>query len=240
MSTVTTILIGLLGTVIGVALTKMTENYFDKKKEIKLFIASIDDVVRWGWGGKKLLQHLIALDYETTDNLNEDNEGTTNQWAPVFMENPDCWKLLAIRSCEVVGYWSFFPLKKDFFEKMKSGVANDSEITTETVASFNAPGYYDIYICIICIKEIYRRTGYTMLYDSLVAKLNELTDAGYIINEVCANAFTDIGEVMSKNIGLKRLRNHNNFGVIYCGTYKEVCMSKAARNKLKFPNTIGS
>lgn len=235
MGAVVTILIGLIGTVVGVALTKMTENYFEKKKEFKLFVADIEDVIKWGWNGKKLLQHLIALDYETTENLNEDNEGTINQWAPVFINNPDCWKLLAIRPCEVVGYWSFFALKKDFFEKMKQGIVNDSEITIDTVIPFENPGEYNIYISIICIKEFYRRNGYLLLHNSFVDKLNELTDAGYIINEVCANAFTDIGEIMSKNIGLKKTNKHNNFGSIYSGTYIDVCKSKAARNKLKIP-----
>lgn len=216
-------------------MTKVTENYFEKRKQAKLFIADIDDIITWGWDGKKLLRHLIALDYETTDNLNEGNEGTPNQWAPVFMNNPDCWRLLAIRRGELVGYWSFFALTDDFFEKVKQGLITDSQITIDNVRPIDTPGTYNIYIVIMCIKEHYRKSGFTMLLDSFINKLNDLANTDRKINEICVNAFTDIGEVTSKNFGLKKSVPHHEFGVIYTGTYDDMIKSRIARGKLKSP-----
>lgn len=235
MATILSILIGLIGTILGVVLTKITETYFEKKKDAKLFIANFEDIISWGWSGKKLLQHLIALDYETTDNLSEKNEGTSHQWAPVFMNNPNCWKLLAIRPGEIVGYWSYFALKEEFFRQMKQGIVSDSQITIETVEPIECPGIYNIYIVIICIKEHYRKSGYKLLHDSFIDNLNDLTNSGCTINEVCINAFTDIGEVMCKNFGLKKVTNHSEFGIMYASNYTEMCKSRGARNKLHLP-----
>lgn len=227
-----TILVGLLGTVLGVFLTKQIEIYFDKKKESKLFIANIEDVLRWNWDGNKLLRHLIALDYETTDNLNEGNEGTPNQWAPVFMNNPDCWKLLALRDAELVGYWSFFALNDNTFERMKNGEMNDSEITMDEVVEMDKPGTYNIYLVMVCIKEHYRKKGVPILYQSLIDQLNELTLSNRIISNICLNAFTDEGKTLAKNIGLKLLTTHKEFGQIYLGTYADMKTSKFARKRL--------
>ncbi|MBS4027953.1 MAG: hypothetical protein KGZ58_04870 [Ignavibacteriales bacterium] len=233
METIFTVIIGLIGTVIGVVLTKLTENYFEKRNEAKLFIADLDDIVRWGWDGKKLLRHLIALDYETTDNLNETNEGTPSQWAPVFMSNFDCWKLLAVRDAELVGYWSFFAINADTFELVKQGRLTDNEITIDKVVEIDKPGIFNIYIVIICIKEHYRKKGFPILLNSFIEKLNELTATNRKINKVCINAFTDEGKVMAKNFGLKYVTEHKEFGQIYFGTFEDMKSSRLARGKLK-------
>jgi len=233
MDTIITLIVGLVGIVVGVVLTKLTEKYFEKKKEAKLFIADLDDVVKWGWDGKKLLRHLIALDYETTDNLNEVNEGTPDQWAPVFMKNPDCWKLLAIRDTELVGYWSFFALKDNIFELAKQGQLYDSEITIENVVEIDQPGTYNIYVSIICIKENYRKKGFTILLNSFIDKLNELTITNRKIDKICVNAFSDEGRVLSKNFGLKQVVSHKEFGKIYFGNYVDSKSSRFARGKFK-------
>lgn len=227
-----TVIIGLIGTVLGVILTKITERYFDKKKEETLFLADITDVLEWGWDGKKLLRHLIALDYETTDNLNESNEGTPDQWAPVFMDNPDCWKLLASRKGELVGYWSFFALKDSTFKVAKQGKLNEGEIKISNVQSFNMPGTFNIYISIVCIRENYRKKGFLMLFDSFITRLNELTQSNRKINNICVNAFSEDGKLLAKNFGLRYLCSHVEYGEIFFGKYQEAKNSKLARGKL--------
>lgn len=232
METIFTIIIGLIGTVLGVFLTKRTENYLDKKKEARLYIADKHDIIKWGWNSKKLLRHLIALDYETTENLNELNEGTTDQWAPVFWENPDCWKLLAIRESELVGYWSFFALKDDIFDLAIKGQLYESEITTSNVLEIDKPGIYNIYISMVCVKDYYRKKGINILFDSFIDKLTELTETNRIIDKICVNAFTDEGLLLSKNFGLRKVGSHRESGIIYCGNYEEVKLSRHLKRKL--------
>lgn len=227
------IILTLLGTVIGVVLTKLTENYFDKKKETKLFIADIKDVLVWDWSSRDLLRHLISLDYETTENLNESNEGTPNQWGPVFFENPDCWKLLALRDKELVGYWSFFALNEETFEKAKKGELLDSEINLKNVIQMDKPGFYNIYFVIICVKEYYRKKGFLMLYESLIEKINELTETNRQIENICINAFTDNGKALAKNFGLNRIKKHKEFGEIYFGNFNDIKNSRTSRGLIK-------
>jgi GNAT superfamily N-acetyltransferase len=232
MDAILTLIVGLIGTIVGVALTKLTENYFDKKKEAKLFIADLDDVLRWGWDGKKLLRHLIALDYETTDNLNESNEGTPEQWAPVFFNHPDCWKLLAVRDSELVGYWAFFALKPETFELLKQGQFSDSSLTIDHVVEMDKPGTFNIYIVIMCVKEHYRRRGFPLLLASLIDQLNGMSVSGRYINTVCVNAFSDEGRALARNFGLKHIRDYNEIGHIYYGTFADMKSSRLARGKL--------
>lgn len=50
-----TILIGLAGTVAGAALAKLAENYLDKQKEPRLFIADSNTIIEWDWDAGKMI-----------------------------------------------------------------------------------------------------------------------------------------------------------------------------------------
>jgi hypothetical protein len=84
-----------------------------------LSVADIHHVRSNGWSGKDLLDKLIALDYELIEALTVEHEGTTAQWAPVFIERPDTWRLIIDSAETIVGYWHFVPLFTDDIEKAK-------------------------------------------------------------------------------------------------------------------------
>ena len=140
---------------------------------------------------------------------------------------------MAIRDGELVGYWSFFALNPDTFEKIKQGRLTDSEITIKNVVEMDKPGTFDIYFVIICIKEYYRKKGFQILLTSFIDKLNELTATNRLINNICVNAFTDEGRVLAKNFGLKYIETHKEYGQIYFGTFEDIKTSRLARGKIK-------
>jgi len=207
--------------------------------ESQFFLAGYDEMIDWDWNGKTLLRHLIAIDYETTDNLNEVNEGTADQWAPVFERNPKCWQLLAIREKELAGYWCFFPLKKDQFDKMKNGLIEDGAITFETIENPNEDGKYDgiynIYIVMFTLKENYRKIGLRILLRSLLDRMDELNRDGMRINEICANAFSPEGESLCYHLGFTFYKNHITSGRMFITTY-----DKLQKNDIwnKFKKTV--
>lgn len=185
-----------------------------------LTVADIDNVISWGWDGKKLLDELIKLDYQTIDDLTPDHEGHTNQWAPVFMDHPDTWRLLIAGPERIVGYWHFVPLFKMDYEKAKEGRLADSQITTDIVRVCELPGWYDIYFVSICALPIYRRTlRMRPLFKSFFDVATELALEGVFIKEICTNAYTPSGEALCKDLGFNFITSHIDHGKIYGGQF---------------------
>jgi len=179
-------------------------------------IASVDDVLAWGWDGKRLLDELISLDHQTIEGMSELDEGRTEQWAPVFMDHPDTWRLLIERPGQIVGYWHFAPLFDEEFGLAKDGRLHDNQVTTDKVQPCEYPGDYNMYITIFCLKPKFRRpTEVTKLFDSFLEMLTDLARHGVFFREVCANAFSPSGVALCRNFGMTPVKPHVSRGVIY-------------------------
>jgi len=42
----------------------------------------------------KILEKLMQMDYENIENLRKDDEGTFEQWYPIFLKNPETWRIM--------------------------------------------------------------------------------------------------------------------------------------------------
>ena len=73
---------------LGTLKAKDLHNQGVNKGEV-IKVANIDDVLSWKWTGKRLLEDLIRTHYENMEGLDSEHEGNAEQWAPVFMDNPD-------------------------------------------------------------------------------------------------------------------------------------------------------
>jgi TIR domain len=187
-----------------------------------LSMVSLHDVLNWGWDGEKLLDELIRIDYQTLDQLKDIHEGNTAQWAPVFTDHPDTWRLLISSPGHIVGYWHFVPLFEAEYEQAKLGQLLDGQITTNKVRIFEITGRYNIYFVSVCLLPNYRGTSAVrLLFDSMFVQLTELARQGIFIDEICANAYTPTGEAFCKSFGLTYLRDHADHGKIYCGTFAQ-------------------
>ena len=181
-----------------------------------LTIADIDDVISWGWDGNRLLDELIKLDYQTIDQLTQEHEGEIGQWAPVFMDHPDTWRLLTAGPEKIVGYWHFVPLFSTEFELAMSGRLTDSKITTDLVRVLELPGSYDIYFVSICALPLYRRTlRMRPLFRSFFDVIWDLALEGVRVRRVCTNAYTPSGEALCKDLGFRLEQKHSDKGTIY-------------------------
>lgn len=185
-----------------------------------LFVADINSVLAQGWDGARLLDELIQLDYQTIDGLTPDHEGHTAQWAPVFMDHPDTWRLITNSTKDIVGYWHFVPLFDDEYQRARSGLLIDGEITTDKVRIFEMPGLYDIYFVSIGLLPKYRRSrAITLALKSIAGVFVDLAGEGIFIREICANAYTSSGEAMCKSIGMKYVKDHADHGRVYCAKF---------------------
>lgn len=181
-----------------------------------LQVANISDVLAWGWNGDKLLDELIRLDYETIDGLTPDHEGQISQWAPVFMDHPDTWRLIIEEPAKLAGYWHFVPLFDREIQLVRQGRLIDGDITTDKVRLFEIPGQYDIYFVSLCIKPQFRRSfAVSPLLRSLLAIMRDLAREGVFFRDVYANAYTKSGEAICKSFDLRPLVNHTSHGQIF-------------------------
>jgi hypothetical protein len=188
-----------------------------------LFVADINSVISRGWDGSRLLDELISLDYSVIEGLVPDHEGHSAQWAPVFMDHPDTWRLITNHSKDIVGYWHFVPLFEEEYERAKQGVLLDSEITTDKVRIFELPGRYNIYFVSIGILPRYRRSrAITLVIKSILDVLVELAQQGIFIYQLCANAYTPSGEALCKSLGMSYLYPHKDKGKVYCANFLDL------------------
>lgn len=184
-------------------------------------VADKAEVASWGWDQKQLLKHLIALDYEVLIPLKAEDEGTVNQWAPVFWSHPHTWRLLVDAPESVVGYWHFVPLMKDDFVLAKQGQLYDSKITEDKVRTFLSPGQYDIYFVTVCMKKGFgENIQWTrLLFDSFFEVATELARQGCFLREVCANAYTPSGVWLCREFEMDYQGPHCSQGRIYTRTF---------------------
>lgn len=194
----------------------------------ELRVADVDAVTSWGWSGVDLLRKLIALDYEIFDDLTPDHEGHPEQWAPVFMDHPETWRLLVTPSNVIVGYWHFVPLFRDEFDLACQGELLDSDITTNKVQVFELPGSYTAYFVTFGLRAQYRRSkGFRLLMHSFFDVLRSLAKDGIYIDEVCANAYTQSGIALCRTFGMREHCQHRERGTIFRATTSEILASAA-------------
>jgi hypothetical protein len=192
-----------------------------------LAVAGIGEVLDWGWSGEKLLEEFIALDYATLEGLTPAHEGSPQQWAPVFMNHPETWRMLLSSPEEIRGYWHFAPLFPEDYRRAKTGRLLDSDITADRIRMFELPGEYEIYFVQLCMHQRFRHAAHVrQLFRSIFNVLEELGEQGIFVREICANAYTDIGRAICKSANLEPLCEHVEHGTIYGSPIRNVLSSQ--------------
>jgi hypothetical protein len=182
-------------------------------------IADQRDVKKWGWNSKKLLDELIKLDYETMSGLTRDMEGSIDQWADVFADSPETWRLLVNGSESIIGYWHFVPLFEENFQKALSGKLLDSEIKADQIKALDFPGDYDIYFVSIALRQGYRNhDDRILLFGSFFEVIHSLAKDGIFIKNIVTNAYTTDGHRTCIRFGMKIITHHMEHGDVFMRT----------------------
>ena len=211
------ILFTILLTAAGTKAAEYAIEWFKKRKLERQAptLVRAEDVAAWGWSGERLLKELIKLDKKLLgDSLNEEREGTVAQWAPVFMAHTDGWILLATSDRQIIGYFSFFALKDDAYQKAESGILLDSEVTTAATNALDVPGVYKAYFILLGALPEYPRAGARLL-EAFFDQLEGLARHGVLFEEMLANAFTPDGKRICEGFGMTKVCDHRDFGEVY-------------------------
>lgn len=202
-----------------------------KLYSVEVTVGGISEVIDWGWDGVKLLDEFIRLDYATTANLLPHTEGNSQQWAPVFINHPDTWRMLFTEPCSIVGYWHFAPLFPDDYEMAKKGQLLDSCITVDRIPFFEFPGQYEIYFVQVSLYPQFRKLKtLRLLFETIFQVMENLSANGVFLSEVCVNAYTDAGRALCKTFKMRYLCEHVMHGSIYTAPIKTIFANSLTKN----------
>jgi len=164
----------------------------------------------------KILEKLMQMDYENIENLRKDDEGTFEQWYPIFLKNPETWRIMVNTKNEIIGYWHFVPLRIETYEKIKTGKIHEIELNENDIIELVKRGNYKIYFRSLVLKKEYRKSKATKkLIVSFFNVLKELEEKGIIIDEMCANAYTPQGKKWCEKLGMEYIGEISPNGSLY-------------------------
>jgi hypothetical protein len=208
----------------------------------RIKIGNMRDVESWGWNAEFLLKKLVALDHDRIEELTDEAEGTAENWATLFSEQPYSWRLAFDVPKNILGYWEMHPLFPEPFEMAKRGDLVDGQLDLSMIDILtpHTGTLYNVYFSMIAItreaKKKYNNEVFDELRVSMYDVLNELSEKGIFINEIAAVAWTTAGDQLCKHFGLRETgRKHTKYHKeIYCGSIFNVLK----RRPNKFPNLL--
>ncbi|MBT9446235.1 MAG: hypothetical protein IV086_11090 [Hyphomonadaceae bacterium] len=160
-----------------------------------------------------LLHRLIGLDHATLPGVNPINEGSVEQWVPVFKADPEAWRLVVFRRKVIAGYFSAFSLKDEAFAKLLDGKLADSELDASMLRSLSERGQHKLYVCTLISMHDFD-TEHARVRDritlALIQHLHELGKRGVLVEEVSAYAFSDDGERVCRQVGMTKIEQAQN------------------------------
>ncbi|ANB33452.1 transcriptional regulator with XRE-family HTH domain [Rhodovulum sulfidophilum] len=153
-----------------------------------------------------LVERLIEIDTALIPDIVELDEGTTDQWAPIFHDSPWTWQVL-VHHGRIVGYWHYLILTKDSFAAVMRGSLRDSMLAVEhldTPIAITGHGAYFAYIVMAGIEPAHRNPAtLKMLFQSLIKSLCRVAEHGIFFAAVGTVAVTPEGSSIAQRLGMK-------------------------------------
>ncbi|WP_342077548.1 helix-turn-helix transcriptional regulator [Yoonia sp. SS1-5] len=162
-----------------------------------------------------LLDRLIAIDTAVIPEIKREEEGTTDQWAPIFHASPYTWKLLTTGD-EVAGYWHYICLNDEQFQLAKAGKLQESSLKDDMLVHLTHSGSerdFKMFISMIAIDSKHQEPDRSSkLLLSFIREFGRLAKAGFFFSEICAVALTPIGLQMCLDFGMQKVGRQEGIG----------------------------
>ena len=197
----------------------------------KLAIAGWEDIAAWGWDCDRLVQELIALRYDCIEGLKPEGQPRPEEWSEICLEWPDTWRVLTAGPENIVGYWHSLPFTEPALQLAKAGKVQSGTITRKMLVPLSSPGWYDLYVATLAIREPYRGIFAGMLVlQSMLEITLALAKKRILVRELCANFFSADGQMLNEGLGLglDYVTDHETTGVIYAGHFPSLLERQVA------------
>jgi hypothetical protein len=160
------------------------------------------------------------------------DEGTPEDWARVFEDYPDTWRIVLNKNDEILGYWHTAPLQDRYLDGVKAGAFKAGEVTADKLKLFHMfPGTYDLFFVIVVLRKDYRigedpskkpdrnagtyrnprisirevNDVHRTLFDSFFDALEELARRDVFVRELVADVWTQLGKGFFEHFGMEEI-----------------------------------
>lgn len=187
------------------------DNCFARGSGKHYVMQGYDYLAKAGIDEEGLLEKLIELDLSLIPRLSSHDEGSVEQWAPIFHASPFSWQLLTCDN-KIVGYWHYVFLKDEYFELVKLGKLRDSELEPamlEFPSLVDMSRNYKMYIIMLGVHGSHQKgNSGTTLVRSFVREFQTSTTEGLFVSELVAVAYTYQGQALCEDFGMTFIGRH--------------------------------
>jgi hypothetical protein len=103
---------------------------FDKRHSLqpKLKVIGLTELEIIGWSVQELLKHIRDLDRKLYTSSGHEAIGNSEQWLPIFMNNPATWRAAISGRDELAAYWQTAVVNNDLYLRLKAGLSNEGDL----------------------------------------------------------------------------------------------------------------
>lgn len=190
-------------------------------------VLSFNELIESGYDRKHLVMKAIELDYLCVSPdryiINDELEGTCDNWIDCTSENPDTSAYL-VKDDDIIGYYEAYPIEREDFLRIANG---EKMINSSMVALYGFGGNYDLYIAMMVIAPgLADQKLFMMLFDDLSQRLKNWEKQGIIIENIGISVYSPLLEKFVLKFGFQLAGYNQSKGKIYTTTYDKLKSSE--------------
>lgn len=179
-------------------------------------MVKFEDLLDLGYTAAKIATQLVENDYINCNGIDENNEGSAEQWERFLQDGNETFQYLINGENKIVGDWSIVALTDEAYEKALKGELLEMELGIENTEMICFPDTYNGYVLTFSILPQYRTsTNYNLLIESFITQLEEYSENGIFFSRWCMNVFSQEVESLVKRLGFTYVCDNKVFGRIY-------------------------
>lgn len=181
------------------------------------------ELIDLGYSSAKIAMQLVENDYINCNGIDENNEGSAEQWEQFLRDNSDTFQYLINEDDKIVGDWSIVALTDEAYENAINGQLLEKDISDENTEFICFPGEYNGYILTFSLLPKYRTMdNYNLIIDSFLTQIEEYSERGIFFGKWCMNVFGREVEALVKQLGFKYVCNNRVLGKIYTCSFNNL------------------
>lgn len=196
-------------------------------------LMKIDDIGKIGLNYTTLTMKEIELDYlcipSDIYDMNEDIEGTVDDWKSTAEEFENDTSILLIKNDELIGYCDMYPVTDEAYENLISGkvIIRDSMIDI-----FCMGGIFKVYIGMLSLNpEEASQANYLMLFDWIFEHLKEWDNEDIKVTHIGISVYSKMLEKFVRRFGFREVALNPAKGKVFEVTMEELKKNSAVRKR---------
>lgn len=187
-----------------------------------------------GYDVSRIVMETIEIDYITLDEnegdyfLNEEIEGTFDDWVKHVKTYPDIFSLL-VKDNKAIGYYQYELLNKSNYHKV---IAGKTMVNPKMMEFYGFGGEFYLYVVMFSVlKEHENMRTVMMLWDRLFRNIEDHIKSGIIIPVISISVYSDFIKIIAQKMGFIHVNTNLANGDIYELDLANVKVNNAIKNR---------